>query len=288
MTATSFTAARAAFEDWSDWLADPDPQDNRLFLGRGFEHVHVAPQSVTLLGGMPGAGKTALAGQWAISAMEADPTLTTLIANVEMPPRELLNRQLARLSRITLTEIRERRFDAGNLAQRDAGLDRLEPLCERLTFLEAPFTMPNVVETANETQARLIVVDYAQRFGALDDSPDRCQTINSVMDTLRLMANRGAAVIVLSSLSRSRDVSLRRAVRLAAGLRPTASIVLGRWRKCECSSHSSRASPPGGSAARFGQSHDVQRCVARRTGRRGTHRAHHQRCTRPQLGLARD
>ena len=66
--------------------------------------------------------------------------------------------------------------------------------------------MPNVVETANETQARLIVVDYAQRFGALDDSPDRRQTINSVMDTLRLMANRGAAVIVLSSLSRSRDV----------------------------------------------------------------------------------
>ena len=205
MTTTSFTAARDTFDIWTDWLGDPDPQDNRLALGCGFEHVSIAPETVTLLGGMPGAGKTALACQWVITAMEADPTLKALIANVEMPSRELLNRQLARLSGLSLTQVRERQFDEGNLYQRDEALDRLEPLCERLTFLDAPFSMANLIATSSETQARLIVVDYTQRFGALDDSPDRRQTINSVMDTLRTMANLGAAVVVLSSLSRSRD-----------------------------------------------------------------------------------
>lgn len=205
MTANSFNSGESVFSDFTDWVFDSDPYDNRLELGSGFEHVRIAPESVTLLGGMPGAGKTALSWQWLIAAMEADPTLRTLVANVEMSPRELLKRQLARMSGIALTPIRERRFGEQDEERLNVGIDRLEPLCERLTFLNAPFTMTNVVETATVTEARLIVIDYAQRFGALDDSPDKRQAIDSVMDTLRLMANHGAAVIVLSSLSRSRD-----------------------------------------------------------------------------------
>lgn len=205
MTAASFTSAVDAFDHWTTWIGDPDPQDNRLHLGCGFEHVRIAPEVVTLLGGMPGAGKTALVWQWLINAMEADSTLSTLVANVEMPPRELLNRQLARLSGLALTPIRERRFAECDVERRDVALERLQPLCQRLTFLDAPYTMTNLVATATDARARLIVVDYAQRFGALDDVPDKRQAINSVMDTLRLMANHGAAVVVLSSLSRGRD-----------------------------------------------------------------------------------
>ncbi len=202
---TNFSSGRETYDSWITWLSDPNPQDNRHYLGAGFDHVRVAPESVILLGGMPGAGKTALTLQWAVTAMEADSTLTTLVANVEMPPRELWNRMLARLSGISLTDIRQRNFDASHLYQRDEALDRLEPIRDRLTFLEAPFSMANLIDKANESQARLIVVDYVQRFRDLEESTDRRQSINSVMDTLRLMANHGAAVIVLSSLSRSRD-----------------------------------------------------------------------------------
>ena len=205
MTANSFNTGVSAFNDFSDWIVDPDPQDNRLHLGCGFEHVRIAPESVTLLGGMPGAGKTALIMQWVITTMEADPSLKTLIANVEMSPRELLSRQLARLSDTPLTSIRERRVGQQDKDRLNAGMDRLEPLCERLTFLDAPFSMSNVVATATETEARLIVLDYVQRFDPFDDSPDKRQAISSVMGTLRQMAKHGAAVIVLSSLSRSRD-----------------------------------------------------------------------------------
>ncbi len=205
MTANSFSTGESVFNDFTNWIFDPDPNDNRLYLGSGFEHVRIAPEIVTLLGGMPGAGKTALSLQWGFTAMEADSTLRTLIANVEMPPRELLNRQLSRFSGIVLTLIRERRFSEQDAESLNASMDRLESLCERVAFLDAPFAMSNVVETARETEARLIIVDYAQRFGALDDAPDKRQAMDSVMDTLRLMANDGAAVIVMSSLSRSRD-----------------------------------------------------------------------------------
>lgn len=205
MTATSFSAGESMFNDFSEWIFDPDPHDNRLNLGRGFESLRVAPEMVTLLGGKPGSGKTALTWQWLMSAMEAEPTLRTLVANVEMPPRELLKRQLARFSGIDLTSIRERRFSDQDGDRLNAGMERLQMLSERVTFLDAPFAMSNVVSTAIETESRLIVIDYAQRFGALDDASDKRQAIDSVMDTLRLMANHGAAVIVLSSLSRSRD-----------------------------------------------------------------------------------
>jgi hypothetical protein len=53
---------------------------------------------VTLLGGAPGAGKTALSMQWALDALRLTPSLRCVVCNVETPPAVLLDRQLARLS----------------------------------------------------------------------------------------------------------------------------------------------------------------------------------------------
>jgi replicative DNA helicase len=62
--------------------------------------IGIGPGLVTLVGGAPGAGKTALTLQWVLDALSATPSLKALILNVEMSPSTLLDRQLARLADI--------------------------------------------------------------------------------------------------------------------------------------------------------------------------------------------
>src|SRR6266545_5882832 len=75
----------------------------------GLGRIEVGPGLVTLLGGAPGQGKTALTMQLVCEALERTPTLRALVLNVEMSPAVLLDRQLARLAGIDLTTIRHRR-----------------------------------------------------------------------------------------------------------------------------------------------------------------------------------
>src|SRR5215472_14540046 len=75
-------------------------------VGTGeLSRLEIGPGIVWLLGGAPGAGKTALALQLAFDAANLTPTLRVLFCNVEMPPDELISRQVARLSGVALSVI---------------------------------------------------------------------------------------------------------------------------------------------------------------------------------------
>src|SRR5262249_3303973 len=74
--------------------------------------IEIGPGLVVLLGGAPGAGKTAFTMQLLVDALRLTPTLRGVVCNVEMPPAVLLDRQLARLSGIDLSSIRHRRLGA--------------------------------------------------------------------------------------------------------------------------------------------------------------------------------
>src|SRR6476620_2147579 len=65
--------------------------------------IEVGPGLVTLLGGAPGAGKTAFTMQAVVDALRLTPKLRAVVCNVEMPPEVLLDRQLARLSGVDVT-----------------------------------------------------------------------------------------------------------------------------------------------------------------------------------------
>ena len=82
-------------------------------IGAGaLERIEIGPGLVTLLGGAPGAGKTAFTMQALVDALRLTPELRAVVANVEMGPAVLLDRQLARLSGIDLRTIRYRRLAA--------------------------------------------------------------------------------------------------------------------------------------------------------------------------------
>ena len=95
-TTAKFVNGEAVFTGWRD----------DVLTGTGpivFPHTlpvpEISPGHVTLLGGAPGAGKTALVMACVVEALRHTGTLRALVANVEMSPAALLDRQLARRAR---------------------------------------------------------------------------------------------------------------------------------------------------------------------------------------------
>lgn len=201
-TTAKFVTADTVFAGWRD----------DVLTGTGpvvFPHTlpvpEISPGHVMLLGGAPGGGKTALVMSVVVEALRHTDTLRALVANVEMSPAALLDRQLARLSGIEAEVIRHRRFADEHADRLDAGLATVESFVDRLAFLEPPFDLANVAHAADAHRADVIVLDYLQRIMPPGDVADPRLRANAVMDMLRQFAGAGCAVLALSAVGRSRD-----------------------------------------------------------------------------------
>jgi replicative DNA helicase len=204
-----FECAADVMTNWRDDVLSGKPP---VFFPVGvgeLSRVEIGPGTVTLLGGAPGGGKTALAMQWLVDALRLTPTLKALCCNVEMSPGVLLDRQLARLSGVDLTLIRHRRLGAEHAERIDQALCTLEPLAERLAFIRPPFNLNNVAATADAFEADFLLLDYIQRIPPPGDHADKRGAVNASMDYLRQFADAGTAVIVISAIGRTKDSSGR-------------------------------------------------------------------------------
>ena len=197
-----FLSAANAIADWRDDVLSGE-RPPRWSVGDGFEVVEIGPGQVLLLGGAPGAGKTALAMQWVVDALRIDDALRVLVANVESSPSVLLDRQLSRLSGIPLSTVRDRQLTEAHGDRLADAFAILDDIADRLTFLVAPFSLPNVAAAADATASKLIVIDYAQRFAAGTD--DKRQQVNVLMDYLRQFADAGCGLLVLAAVGRTKD-----------------------------------------------------------------------------------
>jgi replicative DNA helicase len=200
-----FITASDALADWRDHLLSGTPPV--LYpVGTGdLARVEVGPGVVTLLGGAPGAGKTALAMQWCLDALRITPSLHCVVCNVETAPFVLLDRQLARLSGIDLTVIRHRRLGAEHARRVEEALATLEALADRLAFVRPPFDLGNVAAAADAFEAGLLVLDYIQRIAPPGQHGDRRGAVDATMSYLRQFADAGVAVVVLAAVSRGKD-----------------------------------------------------------------------------------
>ena len=171
--------------------------------------IEIGPRLVTLMGGAPGAGKTAFTMQCAVDALRLTPTLRACVCNIEMPPTVLLDRQLARLSGVDLTTIRYRRLAAIHADRIDQAMNTLEPLADRLCFVRPPFDLANVAAAADAFDAGLLVLDYIQRIAPPGDHADRRGSVDATMNHLRQFADAGVAVVVVSAVGRTKDRSGR-------------------------------------------------------------------------------
>jgi replicative DNA helicase len=175
-------------------------------IGAGeLSRIELGPGLVTLIGGAPGAGKTAFVMQAVIDALRLTTDLRALVCNVEMAPATLLDRQLARLSGIDLSAIRQREFVAEHADRLDQALNTLDAIGERLAFVRPPFTLDNIAAAADATESKLILFDYLQRIAPPGSHGDKRGAVDASMGFLRQFADAGIAVFVVAAVARQKD-----------------------------------------------------------------------------------
>lgn len=208
-TKANYIPAADAFDAWrNDLLSGNPPKLYRIGSG-DLERIEIGPGLVTLIGGAPGAGKTAFAMQATIDALRFEPSLRAVVANIEMPPAVLLDRQLSRLSGIDLRTIRYRQCTEEHGERLATGLATLESVMDRLAFVRCPFDLGNVAATADDFHAGLLVLDYIQRFTPPGEHDTKRGSVDASMNYLRRFAEAGVAVVVVSAVSRTKDAKGR-------------------------------------------------------------------------------
>jgi replicative DNA helicase len=208
MSDSTYVAGKDLFEAWYQNILTGQPP-RTWSLGEPFNHVQVGPGRIHLVGGPPGAGKTALLMQWVIEALALNPDLRVAVANVEMSPARLMDRQLARLASIPLTRILRRQFEPVDLLKRSKGFERIQAVVDRLAFAQGPYSLERVADVADDFGADLLVFDYLQRFELGGRYNGLREKINAMMSMLRNFASGGVGIIAAAALTRSRDSSGR-------------------------------------------------------------------------------
>lgn len=201
----NFQKAADVFDAWRDEVRTGESATLYPVGVGGLARIEIGPKLVTLVGGAPGAGKTAFTMQVVVDALRLTPTLRVLVCNVEMTPAVLLDRQLARLSGVDLTTIRYRRFEAEHADRLNTAINTLKPLAERLAFVRPPFDLANVAASADAFRADILLLDYIQRIPPPGEYGDRRGAIDKTMDYLRQFADAGVAVVMVAAVARTKD-----------------------------------------------------------------------------------
>jgi replicative DNA helicase len=204
MTA-QYRCAADVLANWRDDLLSGTPP--ALYpVGTGaLARIEVGPGLVTLFGGPPGSGKTAFTMQAAVDALRVTSDLHAVVCNVEMSPKTLLDRQLARLSGVDLPTIRHRRLTLQHADRIEAGIATLESVTDRLYFVRPPFSIENIAATADAVHADMLLFDYIQRISPPGNHGDRRSSVDATMNYLRQFAEAGQAVMVVSAVTRGKD-----------------------------------------------------------------------------------
>lgn len=216
MKRANFITGSDALDDWrEDLLTGKPPTLYRIAETGPLTEIEIGPKLITLIGGAPGAGKTAFVMQSLCEALTLNPSLRVVVCNIEMPPEVLLERQLSRLSGVPLDMIRHRRIDEEHADRIDAGLNMLAAFVDRLAFVRPPFDLANVAATADAFAplsaggGTAIVLDYVQRIAPPGTAGDRRGSVDALMNHLRSFADAGAAVVAVSAVGRQKDKSGR-------------------------------------------------------------------------------
>lgn len=173
-----------------------------------FEPFEVGPGLISLIGGAPGQGKTALVMQMVFEMLRLNPSMRACVCNVELAPATLLDRELARLAAVNAKMIRQRAYGQREAIAISESADQIEAVIDRIAFVQSPFNTASIAHTADEFGANLLVIDYIQRITVIGEHGDRRGGIDSAMNELRLFANDGGmGVVVLSAISRSKNSS---------------------------------------------------------------------------------
>ena len=189
------------------WLADVETGTPpvRYITEAPFASLDIRPGRLLLLGGPPGAGKTALLLQVGIDLLRLNDAARLLICNVEMPAVLLAERIVSRLSAVPLSAIADRTMTPDEHDRVRQTVDALRPSAGRLAFLGPPFSLEHVAAAADEFQANVMILDYVQRFSVGTDAKDKREQLDTAVSVIRRFCDDGAAVLCAAAVARQKS-----------------------------------------------------------------------------------
>ncbi len=202
MSASLFASLADLLPEWSEDVLHGKPPVRWAAGKGGLTRFPIGPGLLTLVGGQPGAGKTAIGNQLVFDAVRLDPSLKALVTCCESASAVLLDRQLSRLSGVPYSLIRDRRLTSEHQPAIAIGQATLNEIRDRLAFHTGPFDLGAVAESADGFEADLILIDYLQRLTAPGPHRDKRTQTNVVLDTFRKFAAAERGLLVLSSVGR--------------------------------------------------------------------------------------
>ncbi|MGL4943266.1 MAG: DnaB-like helicase C-terminal domain-containing protein [Thermoguttaceae bacterium] len=179
------------------WHSDPDPKS----AINGFA---MRPGVVIVIGGAPGAGKTAFLMETVYKAMKIDKEVTALFVNVEMTSSQLLERLLASQASVPLGDIIELDLTPEKTSRLEAEIEKIHEAVSRFSFAKPPYTIEAIKEMVKSLDPKIVILDYTQRLRIEKSHAGQSarDKINIIMEDSRSFANEGRCVIAVSALSR--------------------------------------------------------------------------------------
>jgi replicative DNA helicase len=154
----------------------------------------------------PGAGKSALAIQAALGALERDPGLNVVYAAGEMTGEAFARRMICNwasrrpgLRPVSMAQAKRRAQHARRAAE-----DFETTVAPRLAVVRPPLTLEKIEAAVVATKAKLLVVDYLQLVVGAATAADRRAEVDGVVRHLRrITLEHGVACIAVSSIAKA-------------------------------------------------------------------------------------
>lgn len=166
----------------------------------------LAPGRLVLVGARPGVGKSVMGTNLALH-FATHHKHAVLLASLEMPENEVVQRLLATQASVNLTGLQQGTSDERSWGQIAQNLDYLNSLPITIND-SATQTVTNIRRQARDIQRKrddlaLIVVDYLQLVRPTDSRPNRAEQVTQISRDLKLLAREtGACVVAMAQMNR--------------------------------------------------------------------------------------
>ena len=193
---------------------------------------------MTVIGGRPGQGKTALAMNLAID-LGMNKRKAVGIFSLEMSKRQLINRMLAQLATVDSSELQDAKITP---QEWERVLEVSIPLSEALIYVDDDSSLSEIDLITKTRKMRYqhdidcVILDYLQLLRATGKSGNREQEVSGFAQTAKRIArDLDIAVVVLSSLNRGPEFRedhrpMISDFRESGGIENEADVILGLYR----------------------------------------------------------
>jgi replicative DNA helicase len=191
-----------AIDEWAKMDATP-------VVPTGFMPVDQLCGGGLPVGGMfviaaqPSVGKSALALQLVLGALEHDRSMNVVWCMGEMTKEALARRAICHWStRGTLHRVGMSAADQRTDLARGAAINMAAAVAERMSLVNPPLTIQKIEQAVIEKKASIVVIDYVQLV-ELDGAQDRRAEVDGIVKRLRrLSLEHGVATVCVSNIAK--------------------------------------------------------------------------------------